>query len=294
MPLRLAAALHRLVLDGADQGLAAVYPPAEADKSALLGAIGDAVEAHDGFIASYLNSPPQTNEVARAALLLPSLLQLHQAHGLPLRLREMGASAGLNQNLDRFRYDYGSWQWGEPASPVLIACEWRGNAPAPSNQTLQIADRAACDIAPVPIATQDDRRRLQSYLWPDQGYRLDRLRAALALAAEHPPRIDTAGAADWLADRLSPLPTGRLTVLIHTMMWHYLSGAEKARAESVIRRIGRDARPDSPLAWLRHDIDARQPGGGLYLTSWSGTADDGITRTVGRADFHGRWVAMFG
>lgn len=292
--LRFTAALHRLVLDQAHAGLAAIYPPAETGKGALVTAIGDALASHDDFIAAYLDSPPQTNEVARSALLLPSLVRLQDAHGLPLRLMEMGASAGLNQNLDQFQYDYGNWQWGEPSSPLHIICQWRGNAAPPKDRALEIADRAACDIAPVPTANQSDHKRLQSYIWPDQTCRLERMRAALALAVNHPPQVDQAGAADWLEAKLAPLPDEHQTVLIHTMMWHYLPAAEKARAEAAIRRAGRDAGPNRPFAWLRFDIDGHQPGGGLYLTRWHGVSDDGITRCVGRGDYHGRWIEMFG
>lgn len=292
VPLRFAAALHRLVLDAADDGLAAAFPPADLDRDVLWHALRAAVSAHDGFIAAYLDSPPQTNEVARAALLLPALLDLHAAHGLPIRLLELGASAGLNQNLDRFAYEYGAWQWGDPASPVLVACEWRGEAGPPEDRDIEIAERSACDVAPVPVGTEDEQRRLLSYAWADQRQRLARLSAAMKLAGAHPPQVEASGAADWLEDRLAPLPEGRLTVIMHTIMWQYLPNAERARAETAIRRAGRDAKPDRPLAWLRFEADGQSPGGGVYLTTWSGTADDGITGLVARGDYHGRWLQM--
>lgn len=292
VPLRLAAALHRLVLDGADDGLVAAFPPADLDRDALWHALRAAVSAHDGFIAACLDSPPQTNEVARAALLLPALLELQAAHGLPIRLLELGASAGLNQNLDRFAYDYGAWQWGDPGSPVLVACQWRGTARPPEGRDLEIADRGACDLAPVPVGTDDERKRLLSYAWADQRQRLARLSAAMDLARAHPPQVELAGAADWLEDRLAPLPEGRLTVVLHTIMWQYLPDAERARAETAIRRAGRDAKPDRPLAWLRFEADGGSPGGGVYLTAWSDVADDGITGRVARGDYHGRWLEM--
>lgn len=292
VPLRFAGALHRLVLDGADDGLVAVFPPADLDETALWHAMRAAVTAHDGFITAYLDSPPQTNEVARAALLLPTLLALHDRHALPLRLMELGASAGLNQNLDRFRYDYGRFAWGDPASPLEIACAWRGDAPFAAGGDLPVAERHACDIAPVPLATDDDRKRLVSYVWADQPVRLARLRAAMDLAADGAPHVDAIGAADWLDAHLAPLPQGRLTIVFHTIMWQYLPDAEKTRAEAVIRHAGRRASRDAPLAWLRFEADGTQPGGGVRLTCWSGAAEDGITELVARGDFHGRWLEM--
>lgn len=290
VPLRFAGALHRVVLDGADPGLAAAYPPNPLDANALHAAMIKAVGSHDGFIADYLGSAPQTNEVARAAHLLPALLQLAASTSLPMRIMELGASAGLLQNFEKFRYDYGRHFWGDRASPVKLSCEWQGDAPFPAGTLPPIAERGGCDIAPVPIATEDDRKRLQSYVWPDQPHRFQRLTAAITLALEHRPAIDEEGAADWLEARLSPLPGGRHTIVLHAIMWQYLPDAERARTEAAIRAAGRQARPDAPLSWVRFEADGDGPGGGVRVTHWSGAADDGISRLVARGDYHGRWV----
>ncbi|MCR9123856.1 MAG: DUF2332 family protein [Phyllobacteriaceae bacterium] len=290
VPLRFAGALHRLVLDGAEPALVAAYPPNPLDTDALHAAMTKAVTAHDGFVADYLDLPPQTNEVARAAHLLPALLQLAARTALPMRIMELGASAGLLQNFEKFRYDYGRFSWGDPASPLTIGCEWRGDAPFPAGELPPIAERGGCDIAPVSIATDDDRKRLQSYVWPDQPHRFQRLTAAMAIALDHPPAIDEAGAADWLETRLAPLPAGRHTIVMHAIMWQYVPADEKARAEAAIRHAGRQATPDAPLSWVRFEADGDRPGGGVRATHWSGAADDGISRLVARGDYHGRWV----
>lgn len=290
VPLRFAGALHRLVLDGADAALAAAYPPNRLDTDALRAAMMQAITGHDGFIADYLDSAPQTNEVARAAHLLPALLAVASPAGLPIRMLELGASAGLLQNFDRFRYDYGRHSWGDATSPVTIACEWRGEVPFPAGDLPPIVERGGCDIAPVPIATDDDRKRLQSYVWPDQPHRFQRLTAAMMVALDHPPAIDTAGAADWLEARLTPLPEGQHTIVLHAIMWQYLPETEKGRAEAAIRRAGRQATSDRPLSWVRFEADGDKPGGGVRVTQWIGTADDGISRLVARGDYHGRWI----
>lgn len=291
VPLRLAGALHRLVLDGTSPTLGATYPPHALNADALHTAMIKAVADHDGFIADYLGSPPQTNEVARAAHLLPAILQLAGGTPLPIRMLELGASAGLLQNFEKFRYDYGRFSWGDRASPVTIGCEWRGEAPFPTGALPPIAERGGCDIAPVPIATDDDRKRLQSYVWPDQPHRFRRLTSAIALALDHPPAIDQAGAAEWLETRLTPLPEGRHTIVLHAIMWQYLPGGERARAEAAIRHAGRQATSDAPLSWVRFEADGDRPGGGVRVTHWSGASDDGISRLVARGDYHGRWVA---
>ena len=60
-----------------------------------------------GFLDPWLDGAPQTNEVGRSALLMSGLLVLADRFGLPLRLFELGASAGLNLQLDRYGYDLG-------------------------------------------------------------------------------------------------------------------------------------------------------------------------------------------
>ncbi len=288
--LRVCGALHRLVLDGADDGLASVFPPNPLDPEQLGTAVAAAIGAHDRFVADYIASPPQTNEVARAGLLLPALLDANAAAGLPVSLLEIGSSAGLIQNLDRYRYDYGGWQWGAPDARVAIATDWRGNAYRLPDAPLVIAERAGCDIAPVPIATGTDRMRLQSYIWPDQPQRLARLQAALAVAAQHRPVVDTATVGPWLATKLAHPSPGRHTVLIHTVMWQYLTDEERARSEAIIRRFGRGAGPSAPFTWLRFEHDGREPGGGLRMTRWRGEPGDGVTVDAARADYHGRWI----
>lgn len=294
VPLRLCGGLHRLVLDGADDGLRTAFPPNALDRERLWAAMRAAIASHDAFIDGYLNSPPQTNEVARAALLLPAILALHDRHRLPIRLMELGASAGLNQNLDRFDYDYDGIRWGKTRSPVKITCAWQGDVPFPAPKGLNITERSACDVAPVPIAAERDRRRLTSYVWPDQPQRFERLDAAMDLALIHPPRIVAAPADAWLADQLAPLPESCHTLIFHTIVWQYLPGEARARAENAIRAAGRTAGKDRPLSWLRFEADGNGPGGGVFVTDWAGASYDGVTRLVGRGDFHGRWVAWQG
>jgi hypothetical protein len=129
LPLRLAGALHGLVLDGSDPGLAAVYPPNDPIDDALWSAVIAGFEAHATAILARLDGPPQTNEPMRSAALGPGFLTVAARTGLPLVTSELGASAGLNLIWDRFAYRFGAAEWGDPASPVVIAPDWHGPPP---------------------------------------------------------------------------------------------------------------------------------------------------------------------
>ena len=61
----------------------------------------DAVREHQSAVGAFLISPPQTNEVGRSGVLVGGFLQIAKDTGLPLRLLEIGASAGLNTIWDR-------------------------------------------------------------------------------------------------------------------------------------------------------------------------------------------------
>jgi hypothetical protein len=293
LPLRLAGALHYLVLSGTVPELSAVYPPQAETEELLFARVADAIGTHVEFIDGFLDNAPQTNETARSAALLPGFLLLHDMFRLPMVISELGSSAGLNQNWHRFRYDYGNWQWGEPRSPVTLTCEWRGNAQPPI-APVTVVECAGCDIAPVPLTDAAERLRLKSYIWPDQPARLERLDGALEIAARALPTIDKAPAADWLENRLSLPRPGQLHVVFHTIMWQYMSTADQQRIDDMLDHAGQKAHPGAPLAWLRLETDDGPKGAGLTMTTWSGRPDDGKSHELGRGDFHGRWVEWNG
>ena len=290
LPLRLTGALHFLVLSGRDDALAAVYPPNDATPDGIAEAVNGAVVHHGDFIDRFLDSPPQTNETGRSAILLPAFLRLQERFGLPFILSELGSSAGLNQNWHHYRYEYGKWGWGDLNSPVTIACEWHGDELPPTQPGVAIADSAGCDIAPIPIDTEEHRLRLKSYVWPDQPARLGRLAGALAIAAENPPSVAFATAGNWLAERLEAARPGHLHVVFHTIMWQYIPAEEQAHAQALIEGAGRKAAADAPIAWLRFEADETKGSAGLVLTTWDGSEPDGQTVPLGRGDFHGRWI----
>ena len=60
-----------------------------------------------------MDSSPQTNEIARSAMLLPGFLAIAREAGLPLDICEIGSSAGLNLLFDRFAYDFDGNGWGD-------------------------------------------------------------------------------------------------------------------------------------------------------------------------------------
>jgi hypothetical protein len=288
VPLRIAGTLHALVLEGRDSLLSVAYPPDQSDDDALWMAVTHACETHADFILGRLTSAPQTNEVRRSGALLPGFLTLGQLFGRPLVLSEVGASAGLNLQWDRYRYRLGDGYWGDPKSPVLIAPEWRGN-PAP-DADLTVSAQAGCDLNPIDASNPTQRLRMLSYIWADQADRMARTRAALDLAAQHEVHIDKADAVDWLKVRLAEPFASSTHVVFHTIAWQYLPKHSQEAGEQLILEAGARATADAPLARLQLEADGKPDSASLTLQIWP----TGEKQEIGRADFHGRWVEWRG
>jgi hypothetical protein len=284
LALRLMGGLHALVLTGADPALAAAYAAAaDLSDDHLWPVVAQAMDSHAGHLLHWLDSPPQTNEVRRSAVLIAAGHWLAARFGLPLVLSELGASAGLNLLWDRWRLDGVGQGLGPADAPVILSPDWRGSAPVVCAP--QVIDRAGVDLSPLhPVR---DRLRLMSYIWADQPDRLARTRAALDVAAADPPPLTQADAVDWLEQRLAQPQPGALHLVFHTVAWQYFPAATQARGEAVLAAAGARATAQAPLARLAMEADSSGlPGAALTLDLWP----DGRRIALGRVDFHGRWV----
>jgi hypothetical protein len=286
VPLRCCAGFHALARSGRVPALSAAYPPHVCDDAALADALAAGLAREDAFLTSWLDSPPQTNEVGRSAILLGGILALAQIVERPIALHEIGASAGLNMHFDRWSYDLGQGgAWGAPDAPVRIASAWTGAMPA-RDTPFAIADRAAGDLRPLSIARADDRERLLSYVWPDQTERLARAEAAVAAASSSGLVVEAGDARDWVARHFSDAHTqpGLARVLWHSVFIQYLDPPVRTALIDDIIAIGRTASIASPFAWLRMEAGEDRARCELRLTVWPAGED----LKLADVDWHGR------
>jgi hypothetical protein len=289
--------VHRLVLEGAAPELARFYPSAGGTPAwpAVWTAFQRVVETHASTLRPALDRQVQTNEVRRSAALLGGFLTVSAVCQLPMRLLEIGSSAGLNLCWDRYRYEVAAPAargtvatvrpvWGDPGSAVTIRTEWAGPLDI-FDARATVAERAGCDLAPVDVTDPAQVRVLESFVWPDQVERLGQLRAAVDLARRAPPALARRRAAHWLAEQLAAPRPGVVTVVFHSIMWWYLSEEERDRVTAVIRHAGERDGARAPLAWLRLEL-MEATDADLRLTRWP----DGDETLLGRADSHGRYV----
>ena len=279
LALRLMGGLHRLVLQRRAPALAVLYPSVggRGDPSTALPVLRAVLAENQEELRDALRQAPQTNEVGRAAALVGGLLHVTSRTGLPVRLVEIGASAGLNLRADRFRIEAGPGVAVGPAdSPVRLRESWRGRRPP--DGAIDIVERRGCDVSPVDVTTTDGRLLLTSYVWADQTQRLARLRGALRLAVDVPARVERQGAAEFLDDLR--LAAGAVTVVWHSVMWQYL-GTEAARVARRIEALGEQASPARPFAHL-----SLEPTDGVFRVTLRTWPEGGET-VLGTAEPHG-------
>jgi hypothetical protein len=292
--LRLTGGLHARVRSGKAPALAALYPPNPTPDSDTLWAALTPILAAKALLP-WLDSAPQTNEVARSAVLMPGFLTIAAETGLPLALLELGCSAGLNLVPDRYSYRLGSRTVGNPDSCLCLEPVWVG--PTPPDATLRIASRAGVDLNPLDVADPAQRGRLLAYVWPDQPQRLDRMASAMAITAENPPEIVAGDAAPFVEARAHP-QEGVATTVFHSIAFQYFPGQTQARIRAHMERAGARATAKAPLAWLRFEMetsvsstdDTEAPT--LRLTLWPGGDPEagGKDRLLAHAHPHGRLV----
>jgi hypothetical protein len=291
LALRLLGGAHALALSGEAPDLAAYYPSAggtpetEAGSPKAWAALRRVLAEQGEAVRAWLEHPPQTNEAGRAAALIGGLCFVVAEAALPIRLVEVGASAGLNLRADRYRVSGEAGSYGDPASPVQLTGGWQGDAPPVTK--LDVIDRTGGDIAPVDPLTVWGRLRLTAYVWPDQAERLARLRGAFGIATQVPVDLRAEPATATLAR--TRLVAGTWTVLWHSIFRQYLNEDQRAELADGLLKLGAVASAQARFAYLY--LEQSRAGGCLVvLTTWPG----GARRVLGTAPAHGmpvRWRA---
>ena len=285
LALRLMAAVHRLALTGHAPGLAPHYPTAggSAGPDGVWDAFRDVVAEQADRLRPLIALPCQTNEVGRCAALAFGLLELAAVHGLPLRLLEVGASAGLNLRFDRFRYGGGGASWG-PAKPPSISPAF-GSKPL---LTCQMSWRSSSEAA----ATHAPWTRRRPKAGCSSSRRSGRIRSrGCSACAPHlgwPPgsprassvRPSTSG---YPASLESHDPGQRPSSTTPSSTGTCLE-AGAAHLSPDLARAGAAPTREAPLAWLRFEATPATRGYAATLTTWPGGEERVVATAGARTD----------
>jgi len=176
----------------------------------------------------------QTNEVRRAAVILPWVANAAAAFGdQPVHAIDIGASAGLVTCLDRYAYDYGDDIVGD--SLLVLTCENRGRFQVP-DAVPTFASRTALDLVPVDVDDPDQVAWLEALIWPEHTQRLERFREALAIRRATEVDVIAGDAAETLLQASAAHPDGALLVW-HTIALYQMPPAHHDALDAVIAEL---------------------------------------------------------
>jgi hypothetical protein len=290
--LRWLGAMHDAALAEPASPLAKAYPAA--DRAGDLAAAWPLAARHMRTnlvqVADFMGREPQTNEVRRSAALLPGFLAVAEATPLPMRILELGASAGLNQLWDRRRYQLGpEMAWGPKTESISIDTEWRGASP-PLNGMIEVISRAACDRSPIDLTDPAQKRRLRAYIWADQLDRLARFDSAVSEALALKVVVEKGDAVDWTRSHAAP-KAGVATVVFHSVFFQYMPKESQTALVEALSAFGEEATADGPFAWLRMEPSPANPAVmELRLSLWPAGED----RLLAHTHPHGAWIEWLG
>lgn len=257
--------------------------------SARWSGVPDSTDDIAGWIAEHwsevsdviLTHSTQTNEPARCATLLPVLASLPG----PLALLEVGASAGLCLFPDRYSYRYSDGTVLDPPtgpSSVVIECSVSGGVPMPERLP-EVVWRRGIDLHPLDVANSDDVAWLDALIWPEHEDRRLRLREAVRIVRDEPPRIDTGDLVDRIDDAIADAPEDATLVVFHTAVLAYLP---RERREQFVDRVRA-----SRAHWVSAESRGTVPG--IDEPSDDGSADFVLAldaRPLARVQPHGRAI----
>jgi hypothetical protein len=257
LPVLLLAAVHSLVLAEPDLELAAWYPtvtpvPRSTDPFPAFARLCD--ERADELRTIVSTRSTQTNEVGRCALVVPALGQISAEAG-PIALIDVGTSAGLNLQLDRFEYRYSPGGHVGGPSPVVLECGVRGDVPIP-HRVPELAWRVGIDRSPIDVTDPDQARWLLACVWPDQADRFARLAAAIDLAAAHPVEVRRGDAVDTVGAAVAEAAESGHPVVLDSWVLNYLPEQRQRDYVAELDAAGRS----TDVTWIAAEAPALCPG----------------------------------
>ena len=232
----------------------------------------------------------QTNEINRCAFLLPAYNAVSVMTGRPIALIEIGTSAGLTQNLDRYHYTYTSDAEEVTVggtSLVELACHTGATVPRAARNLPQLASRVGFDLHPIDVADPDQARWLRALVWPDSPERHARLGAAITVAAAHPPALIAGDAATALPELVMSAPSDAAIVVQHSFVLNQFSEADRVSLYGLLDTLAMDrAIYRVGAEWLVHER-----GTVLELTVHGRGAP---SSELAKVHHHGMWLDWSG
>lgn len=199
----------------------------------------------DVLVAECDRRSVQTNEPLRCAALLPALSLIDG----PIALLEVGASAGLCLYPDRYSYRYHRGTEVIAVDPVdgpsavELDCDLTG---APALRIPEVVWRAGIDLNPLDARAAEDRAWLTGLVWPGEEGRLERIVAALDIAASDPPLLVAGDGAAALPALAAEAPAEATLVVTTPGVLAHVPRAGRVDVIAAAKRAGSWITLDAP------------------------------------------------
>lgn len=245
-PNLLFGAVHYLLLSGVKHTLSHYYPSLSSQPQSD----NQLFPTFKQFCTQYIKEITaiigeryvQTNEVRRCGFLYPSFNYIYSKSLKPLSLIEIGTSAGLQLNWDRYRYTYnGQGSFGESSSKVTIATQIVGEKePELYLKSPPVMEKYGLDLHVNDLLKTEDVLWLRSLIWPEHVERVN----LFELAAEHfkrsPVKLIEGDGVDLLPELVTKIPSDSTLCIFHTHVANQFSKETKQELLKHVQQIGRN------------------------------------------------------
>lgn len=286
-PNMLFAAVHYLLLRGADHPLRFFYPSLTnnpGDPELAAAPFADFCRLYrEQLIGLLTGRRVQTNEVNRSAVLYPAFCKVYLETGKPLALIEVGTSAGLLLLWDRYsyRYDDDGAVYGNAAAKLQLSCKPLGeNKPPILLASPPVSARIGIDLHLNDLRREDDYDWLKALIWPEHRSRRTNLDKAAEAMREQPIQFIEGDALALLAEAAASVPADATLCIFHTHVANQFSPAAKLAFRDAIRAIAKTR----DLYHLYNNMDDYL----LHLDAHANGEERPLT--IAETDSHGRWL----
>ncbi|MXW01995.1 MAG: DUF2332 domain-containing protein [Holophagales bacterium] len=290
-PNMLFGAVQYLLLRGVEHPLAAHYPilsgaePPPEPAFPLFRAF--CLEHREAVGELIVTRRTQTQVVRRCTCLLPVFGQVFREAETPLALIDVGASAGLNLNFDRYAYRYRRagdeiLRWERDVAGVELEADLRGpGTPPPPPPEIPVASRDGIDLNPIDLGDADELLWLRALIWPEHVERHAQLVDAAAELKDSPVRLHRGDASRDLPHLLERVPAEAALVVYSTIALYQIPREGRRRITAALEARSRE-RPVWQVA-----LEGVHPPS-LTLTRYRDGA--GEAELLARASPHGWWI----
>lgn len=289
-PNMLFAAVQYLLLSGLDHPLAAHYPIISGKPRPLAPAYPHFREfclKHRERIVELISTRlTQTNVVRRCTCLLPTFSIVCRETSSPLALIDLGASAGLNLNFDRYAYSYQRdgreiLRWGLDSAQIRLEADLRGDGELPPiPPAIPVASRDGIDLDPVDLSNPDQLLWLRALIWPEHVERHQQLIDAATEFKDSDIRMHAGDATRVLPALIESVPREHALVVYSTIALHQFLRESRQRIAITLAAASAE-RPVWQISLEGNDPE-------LSITRYRHGA--GTTEKLADASPHGWWI----